>query len=138
MDEFIEQFLVESRELVEQATSDLLALEENPGDRERLEGAFRAFHTLNGSAAIVDFTAMAKAAHAVEDLLALVRKGSIPVSRALISDCLSFLNIVAQWLDAMAAKCDMPSDAQVTAQAFADRIARHGAMSGASVQAMAG
>jgi two-component system, chemotaxis family, sensor kinase CheA len=46
MNEFVEQFLLESRELVAQATDDLMALEDTPGDRERLDGAFRAFHTL--------------------------------------------------------------------------------------------
>ena len=54
MNEFLEQFLVECRELIDQATADLLALEENPGDGEKLDGAFRAFHTLKGSAGIVD------------------------------------------------------------------------------------
>ena len=122
MDEFIEQFLVESRELVEQATSDLLALEENPGDRERLEGAFRAFHTLKGSAAIVDFAAMASAAHAVEDLLALVRKGQLSVSRILIGDCLAFLNIVIQWLDVMERQGAAPQDAPAIAKDFIARI----------------
>src|ERR1700748_2558025 len=111
MDEFIEQFLVESRELVEQASADLLALEENPGDTEKLDGAFRAFHTLKGSAAIVDFSAMTAAAHAVEGLLAKVRTGQIAVTRGLISDCLGFLNIVTQWLDTMAAKGVVPQEA---------------------------
>jgi two-component system chemotaxis sensor kinase CheA len=45
VNEFLEQFLIEARELVEQATADLLALEERPGDTERLDGTFRAFHT---------------------------------------------------------------------------------------------
>src|ERR1700759_5382494 len=101
MDEFIEQFLLESRELVKQASADLLALEENPGDTERLDSAFRAFHTLKGSAGIVDFTAMAKAAHAAEDVLADIRAGKAPVSRELISNCLSCLDLILQWLDAM-------------------------------------
>ena len=34
MNEFVEQFLLESRELVAQATDDLMALEEKPGDRD--------------------------------------------------------------------------------------------------------
>jgi CheY-like chemotaxis protein len=34
---------------------------EDTDDRERLDSAFRAFHTLKGSAGIVDFTAMADA-----------------------------------------------------------------------------
>src|ERR1700761_5398699 len=118
MDEFVEQFLLESRELVEQASADLLALEENPGHTERLESAFRAFHTLKGSAAIVDFTAMAGATHAVEDLLARVRKGQIAVSRALVTECLAFLNILSQWLDAMAVHGVVPEDATAAADAF--------------------
>lgn len=122
MDEFLEQFLVESRELVQQATVDLLALEENPGDAERLDSAFRAFHTLKGSAAIVDFAAMAAAAHAVEDLLAQVRKGRIAVTRPLISDCLAFLNIVTQWLDTIQQLGSVPQDAPAIAQAFIVRI----------------
>ena len=59
MNEFVEQFLIEGRELVAQGNDDLLALEERPDDRERLDGAFRAFHTLKGAAGIVDFVAMA-------------------------------------------------------------------------------
>ena len=59
MNEFVEQFLIEGRELVAQGNDDLLALEERPDDRERLDSAFRAFHTLKGAAGIVDFVAMA-------------------------------------------------------------------------------
>ena len=62
MNEFVEQFLIEGRELVEQGNDDLLALEEHPDDRERLDGAFRAFHTLKGAAGIVDFAAMSQGA----------------------------------------------------------------------------
>ena len=43
MNEFLEQFLVESRELVEQATDDLLALEKTPDDQERLDRPFAPF-----------------------------------------------------------------------------------------------
>ena len=74
MNEFLEQFLIEARELVEQATADLLALEREPGDRASLDGAFRAFHTLKGGAGIVDFAAMARAMHAAEDVLSTVRR----------------------------------------------------------------
>ena len=69
MNEFVEQFLIEGRELVAQGNDDLLALEEHPDDRERLDGAFRGFHTLKGAAGIVDFVAMSRALHAAEDVL---------------------------------------------------------------------
>ncbi len=122
MNEFIEQFLLESRELVEQATADLLAIEENPGDTERLDSAFRAFHTLKGSAGIVDFAAMAKASHSAEDVLATVRSGKAPVSRQLISDCLTCLDLILQWLDAMQIDGQIPARADAEANAIAKRF----------------
>jgi len=50
MNEFVEQFVIEGRELVAQGNDDLLALEERPDDKERLDSAFRALHTLKGAA----------------------------------------------------------------------------------------
>ena len=75
MNEFLGQFLLESRELVEQATRELLALEQAPEEKDRLDAAFRAFHTLKGGAAIVDFVAMARALHVAEEALAVGRRG---------------------------------------------------------------
>lgn len=122
MNEFVEQFLIECRELVEQATADLLALEERPRDREHLDGAFRAFHTLKGAAGIVDFDAMGLALHAVEDVLSQVRAEVEPVTPGLISDCLTSLDQVVQWLDAMQVSGEPPADAQAAADAIIARF----------------
>ncbi|HEY2007638.1 MAG TPA: chemotaxis protein CheA [Rhizomicrobium sp.] len=130
MNEFVEQFLLESRELVEQANADLLAVEENPGDAERLDGAFRAFHTLKGSAGIVDFAAMSRAAHAAEDLLAAVRSGKAAISRELVGNCLGCLDLIQQWLDAMQVNGDIPAKADAEADAI---VARLGTPSAGSV-----
>jgi two-component system chemotaxis sensor kinase CheA len=46
MSALIEQFIIEARELVTEASDDLLAYERAPDDRSRLERVFRAFHTL--------------------------------------------------------------------------------------------
>ncbi|HEY8571685.1 chemotaxis protein CheA [Phenylobacterium sp.] len=124
MNEFVEQFLIECRELVEQGTHDLLALEERPGDRERLDGAFRAFHTLKGAAGIVDFEAMATALHAAEDVLSAARAGSVAVTPGLIGDCLSCLDQVVQWLDAMEVTGEPPPDAATAAAALVQRFGR--------------
>ena len=64
LNQFIEQFLIEGRELVEQAVNDLLALETRPGAAAHLDGVFRAVHTLKGAAGIIDFAAMARGLHA--------------------------------------------------------------------------
>ena len=123
MNEFIEQFVIESREYVEQGTADLLALEQDPGDAARLDSAFRAFHTLKGSAGIVEFAAMADAVHAAEDLLAAVRAGSRPITTTTVSACLACLDQVSRWLEAMQATGEVPADAQAQAAVIVSTFA---------------
>ena len=122
MNEFLEQFLLEARDLAEQATNELLALERTPADKERLDGAFRAFHTLKGGAGIVDFTAMSRAVHAAEDALSSVRAGDRPMSVDLIGDCLSCIDQVVQWLDEIQATGDLPAAPDRAADAIVARF----------------
>jgi two-component system chemotaxis sensor kinase CheA len=124
MNEFVEQFLVECHELVTQATDDLLALEEGPSQRDRLDSAFRAFHTLKGAAGIVDFHAMGRALHAAEDVLSSVRSGEDEVSPQLIGDCLACLDQVVQWLETMRADGQIPAGADAEAEAVVRRFAQ--------------
>lgn len=119
MSELLEQFLVEARELVDQATADLLALEQNPRDRDRLNGAFRAFHTLKGSAGIVEFPAMVRALHAAEDALAGLRSGGRDPGPKLFSDCLACLDQVGRWLDHVEAHGELPPGLEAEASADA-------------------
>lgn len=124
MNEFIEQFLVECRELVTQATDDLLRLEERSDERELLDSVFRAFHTLKGAAGIVDFDAMGRALHAAEDILAVARAEAGQVTPQLIADCLTSLDQVSQWLEAMQEDGEIPAGADVQAEAVIRRFAR--------------
>jgi two-component system chemotaxis sensor kinase CheA len=121
MNEFVEQFLLESRDLVAQATDDLLALEEKPDDRDRLDGAFRAFHTLKGAAGIVDFAAMARTLHAAEDILATIRSSEGAIEAGVLNECLTCLDLTARWLDAMETDGETPATADAEAD---DMIAR--------------
>jgi two-component system chemotaxis sensor kinase CheA len=122
MNEFIDQFLIEGRELVSQGSDDLLALEERPDDQNRLDGAFRAFHTLKGAAGIVDFVAMAEVLHAGEDVLSAVRAGKTKMSAAVTDLCLACLDQVNIWLDQMQKTGEVPADAQSTANEVAKRF----------------
>jgi two-component system chemotaxis sensor kinase CheA len=123
VNEFLEQFLMEARELVEQATADLLALERDPVDRASLDGSFRAFHTLKGGAGIVDFAAMGRTMHAAEDVLAMVRRGDRAVTANLIGDCLACLDQAVRWLDAIEESGDLPPEADAEADQMAARFA---------------
>lgn len=122
MKELIEQFIVESRELVEQATGDLLALEQNSSNRARLDSAFRAFHTLKGGAGIIEFAEMARVLHAAEDFLGAARSGERSLSAAAIDDCLKVLDQVVEWLNAMDISGAVPAQASSQAEQLARRI----------------
>jgi len=121
MNEFLEQFLVESRDLVAQAIDDLMALVEKPNDRERLDGAFRAFHTLKGAAGIVEFGAMTRTLHAAEDILGSLRSSEEPINPDILDEFLTCLDLTSRWLDAMQATGEAPSTADADAD---DMIAR--------------
>lgn len=95
MDELIAQFAIEARELVQQASEDLLSLEANPRRRESLESAFRAIHTLKGSVGLFDFGPMLGILHQAEDLLSQARAGKIVVDATLIDPLLA----VIEWVD---------------------------------------
>ena len=72
-----EQFVTEARELIRQATDDLIVLERDGASPDRIDRVFRAFHTLKGSAGVVELPAMSIMLHAAEDLLASVRQGAL-------------------------------------------------------------
>ena len=109
-----EQFVTEARELIRQATDDLIALERDGRSPERIDRVFRAFHTLKGSAGVVELPAMSIALHAAEDMLAAVRQGALGVSADIIDQALACLDQVSRWVD------DFESGGSLTAQAGED------------------
>jgi two-component system chemotaxis sensor kinase CheA len=108
MNDFLEQFLIESREFVAQASDGLLVLEKNPRDAETLDTVFRAFHTLKGGAGIVEFTAMENALHSTETLLQDARAGKRTLDPPLVDDCLASLDQVSRWLDTLERTGELP------------------------------
>ena len=117
MNEFLEQFLLESRELVDEATRELLALERAPEERDRLDAAFRAFHTLKGGAGIVDFAAMARTLHVAEEALSANRKGEGFIASTLVGDCLMMIDQVVRWLNEIQETGELPVSPDGAAEA---------------------
>ena len=111
MDELLEQFLIEGRELVQQATDDLLALEREPTNGSRLDSAFRAIHTLKGSAGIFDMAPMGRALHAAEDLLGVAKANAIIDAPRLdvVLDCIGRCD---EWIEQVAGHGTLPSGAE--------------------------
>jgi two-component system, chemotaxis family, sensor kinase CheA len=93
-----EQFVTEARELIRQATDDLIALEREGMSPERIDRVFRAFHTLKGSAGVVELPAMSIVMHAAEDLLGAVSRGALRASTDTIDEALACLDLVSRWV----------------------------------------
>jgi two-component system, chemotaxis family, sensor kinase CheA len=117
-----EQFVIEARELIHQATDDLIAMERDGFAPERIDRAFRAFHTLKGSAGVVALPAMTLALHAVEDLLAAIHVGRLPASAAAVDQALDCLDKVSAWVDDFEASASLPSNAGDDARRISERV----------------
>ncbi|MEX2182617.1 MAG: response regulator [Gemmatimonadaceae bacterium] len=68
-------FLGELEEQIGMMNADLLALEGDPGNADRLKSLFRVAHTLKGAASAIGVQPIEQACHALETLLARVRDG---------------------------------------------------------------
>ena len=117
-----EQFVTEARELIRQATDDLIALERDGASPERIDGVFRAFHTLKGSAGVVELPAMSVMLHAAEDLLAGVRGGQLRANSEIIDAALACLDQVSGWVDDFEASGRLSSRAGGDGLAMAERL----------------
>ena len=73
--EFISEFLVESGENLDQLDKDLLALEADPSDPQRLASVFRTVHTIKGNSGFFGFSKLGALAHSGEHLLGKLRDG---------------------------------------------------------------
>ena len=77
-------FLEEAAELTEDLESSLLALEREQ-DAETINAAFRAAHTMKGSAAAVGMFPVSEFMHGLEDALDGVRQGKLALSTEILS-----------------------------------------------------
>ena len=115
-----EQFIAEARELIQQASDDLIAAEREGFSDERIDRVFRAFHTLKGSAGVVDLPAMGLVVHAAEDLLAAIQAGRLGATSVVIDHALACLDQVATWVDDFEAHATLPPGAGEAARKLAD------------------
>lgn len=77
LDHLIREFLVESHENLDQLDRDLVQLETDPHNRERLDRIFRTIHTIKGTCGFLNFDRLEAVTHAGESLLSHLRDGRL-------------------------------------------------------------
>ncbi|WP_055047631.1 chemotaxis protein CheA [Devosia sp. A16] len=99
-------FRQEARELLEQLEQGLLDLEQNPGDADLVNSAFRALHTIKGSGAMFGFTDVAAFVHEFETAFDRVRKGLSPITSELVAVALDAKDHVHHLIETPDAETD--------------------------------
>ncbi len=92
MDEIIREFIVESGEGLDQLERDLVELEKEPQDSERLARIFRSAHTIKGTSGVLGFSKIEAVAHVGENLLSQLRDRKLVLSQAITSALLSMVD----------------------------------------------
>jgi len=102
MDEFqeiLQDFLVESFELVEKLDEDLVELENNPEDLELLNGIFRVAHTVKGASSFLNFDVLTHLTHHMEDVLNKARHGELIITPDVMDVVLESIDLMKALLE---------------------------------------
>jgi two-component system chemotaxis sensor kinase CheA len=85
LEQALQTFIAEARELLQDMEQSLLQLEHAPEDAGQLASIFRAAHTIKGSAGLFGLEPIVSFAHVVEDVLDRLRDGQVQADRGLIA-----------------------------------------------------
>ena len=92
--EFIQEFLVESTENLDQLDRDLIALEQAPADEDRLASIFRTVHTIKGNSGFFGFSKLGALTHSGEHLLGKLRDGKLSLDDRVTGSLYSMVDAV--------------------------------------------
>jgi len=85
----LQEFLIESEELLEGMNQDLVALEQAPDDTELLNRIFRALHTIKGTSGFLNFDPVVRLSHRAEDVLNTLRRSEVEFSQRIMDALLA-------------------------------------------------
>lgn len=85
LDQALQTYIAEARELLQEMEDSLLRLEVDPSDADTIGAIFRAAHTIKGSAGLFGLDPIVSFTHIVEDVLDRVRDGDVVIEANLIA-----------------------------------------------------
>lgn len=85
LDQALQTYIAEARELLQDMEDALLRLEVDPNDADTIGAIFRAAHTIKGSAGLFGLDPIVSFTHIVEDVLDRVRDGDVVIEANLIA-----------------------------------------------------
>ena len=101
MDDLINDFLAETREMLQALSGAIVAWEAEPSDRARLDEIFRFVHTVKGNCGFFDLPRLQQLSHHAEDALAEVRAGRRSPDARLVSAVLAVIDRIGELVQAL-------------------------------------
>jgi two-component system chemotaxis sensor kinase CheA len=101
MDDLINEFIAETREMLEALSGEIVAWEAVPDDRARLDEIFRFVHTVKGNSGFFDLPRIGALSHAAEDALGAVRSGARVADARLVSAVLAVIDRLGELVEAL-------------------------------------
>ncbi|MGZ8282982.1 MAG: chemotaxis protein CheA, partial [Allosphingosinicella sp.] len=96
MDELINDFLAETRDMLQALSGAIVAWEAEPGDRARLDEIFRFVHTVKGNCGFFDLPRLQQLSHAAAYVRAVVRAGKRAADAVLVSAVLAVIDRIGE------------------------------------------
>jgi two-component system chemotaxis sensor kinase CheA len=85
LEDALQTFIIEGRDLLQQMEEALLQLEKNPDDTDCVNAIFRAAHTIKGSSGLFGLDFVVDFTHVAESVLDRVRSGEIAIDEKIIA-----------------------------------------------------
>ncbi|MDN5330925.1 MAG: two-component system, chemotaxis family, sensor kinase CheA [Tepidanaerobacteraceae bacterium] len=117
---YLNVFLEEASEHIENLNSNLLNLEKTPS-HEVVEEIFRSAHTLKGMAGTMGFNKISELTHEMENLLHEIRSGNFPVTGSVVDVLLECVDLIQKMIDKISIE---GNEGQVEINAVIDKLRR--------------
>ena len=102
MDELLSEFLTECCESMATLDAELVLLERQPADGQRLDSIFRVIHTIKGTCGFLGLARLERVAHAAENVLGLLREGRLAPTPEVMAAVFAAVDRIRIILDGLA------------------------------------
>jgi two-component system chemotaxis sensor kinase CheA len=118
LDEALQTFIAESRELLQEMEGALLRVEQSPEDADLVNAIFRAAHTIKGSAGLFGLDDIVAFTHVAESVLDRVRSQELCIEARLVALLLETCDHIATMVDRIAGSPHSSEDLHARSQAL--------------------
>jgi two-component system chemotaxis sensor kinase CheA len=122
MDDALNTFVAEGRELLDQMEEALLRIEQNPSDADTLNAIFRAAHTIKGSAGLFGIDHIVAFTHVAENLLDKLRGGALTANSDLVALLLAVRDHLGTLIDHVESRTEPHEETHKTSEELATRL----------------